>query len=61
MALTKKQYNPIAKILSEVGDSSGHTGRFVVDQVSERLASFFAQDNERFNQEQFLDAAGVVA
>ena len=62
--MSKKDYIAIAACLREC---RGETvpllaiaaNRAVIDMVAEQLCEVFAQDNELFDRERFLSAAGV--
>lgn len=57
MTLPKKYYEMIADVLSEVGGVSVNSA--CVTQIAYALAKEFKEDNPRFDQEDFLSAAGI--
>lgn len=59
--MTRKHFEAIAAIID--GISIGQGGHDVVTlfEVTERLADYFASQNERFDRERFLKACGFDA
>ncbi len=62
--ITRKHYNAIAKILCEQPspgyiNSFGDTGKTTRCLIANKMASYFAKDNPRFNRQKFLDACGL--
>lgn len=61
MAMTKKDYELVAKALANQRGSITHriTVEFkTLDETIENMAAHFALMNEKFNQETFMEAAG---
>lgn len=56
--MTKKHFEAIAAILSEVHDDYRHDG--AVDAMASRMADYFKSQNPRFDRDQFLAACGVI-
>ena len=57
--MSKKDYVAIAACLRECRTLTITPNRSVVDLIAEQLCEVFAQDNELFDRERFLSAAGV--
>lgn len=68
--MSKKHYEAIAKILATAIKRQERIGRetlsakadesvVVLKDVGEQLGAYFADDNERFDGERFLKAAGI--
>jgi len=58
---TKQHYKAIAEIVKN-HSFHDHFNKLVVDteEISQKLADYFAADNERFNRDKFLKACGIV-
>lgn len=59
--LTRKHFEMIARNVKSVRDHSRSDtfATHCVDRLARNLADEFANENERFNRERFLDACGV--
>lgn len=55
--MTKKHFEAIAAILSEVHEDYRFDG--AVDAVANRLSDYFKSENSRFDRDRFLAACGV--
>jgi hypothetical protein len=58
---TRQHYKAIAAIINDNGANCGEkvSGRQVAKWISLALSDYFADDNERFNRQKFLDACGI--
>lgn len=60
---TSRDYNKLAEILAEgcreAQDGGDLTAAGAIEVIAERVAEWFAQDNDRFDQARFLKAAGA--
>lgn len=55
---SKAGYTKVAEVLSH--RPATYIANSVMDAVAENLADIFEQDNERFDRQRFLKAAGVI-
>ena len=58
---TRQHYEAIAEILKEAGEDwqGGTPTECIIYGIRDQLADYFAQDNERFDREKFLEACGL--
>ena len=56
--MTRKDYVATAEILSGYKDLIGDN--FVYEDLVDDFAGMFAQDNERFDSDKFLEACGLI-
>lgn len=65
--MTKKHYQKIAGIIAEMikasetheNDLIGGTEKATAEYIANRLANYFKQENERFDEERFLEACNA--
>lgn len=60
MAMSRKHYREVAKIINDAVESSDSPdGDAVARQIAAELARMFKADNPNFRREQFMDACGL--
>jgi hypothetical protein len=58
--MTRKDYVKIAAILMKLREPFNTTEDDLLDKVAFELAYIFLEDNPRFDEERFYEAAGVT-
>lgn len=61
-AFSRRHYEAVAAVLGELRDrfDEGGACQFGVECAGDELARMFAEDNPRFDNERFRQAAGIV-
>jgi hypothetical protein len=60
MAMSRKHYRAVAKILNDRRKEATDEEAAVIDAIARDMADVFHEDNERFRRYTFLIAAGAA-